>query len=222
MTRNSLLDIDVHWQFVSSGTNCPLPKTTQCPIKLKKLIDDEEHTADDVNTRISFDTLYTILDNIVSDPSNDFVDRSEYEYTLRPAQFVTKTVIYANTETKGLNLKKSRGKFNNSLKSVLSDEDLRAAIELATCEYEPLKKRDTRSTNQAAIKVQGKLVSRTLNIVVFVTKQRKKKRQAIQSIQIEKTQKKQKKNFRFKINSLLVQIFSPIITEKKSSNITKI
>ena len=149
--------------------------------------------------------MFNILDNIVSDTTNDFVGRSEHYYALRSSEFVTKAVVYANTATKDVNVKKSRDRFNNALKPILSDKDLVAFVKIVTCEYEAFPVNRRRPEQSAGVKVQGRLVVRTLNIVVMVTRQKKKK-QAAPPIQLESNQKMKKKDnyFRFKIDPLQV------------------
>ena len=99
------------------------------------MIDDDEYSKDDVNTKMSFRTLTDILHNIVDGSTNSFFIRDEFSYDLNPSQFVTGTTIYGITSTDDTNIdfqKSKQSRINNALKPIKDDDDLRAAINLSS------------------------------------------------------------------------------------------
>ena len=110
MTRSQNLDIFIHWQFVGSGRMEPKPKTSQFPVELKDLIDDEVYCETDINAKMRFEMVAEMLSDIVNDATHFSSDT--HFFTLCHAQFKsTKTAIF------GVTLKEDNINFSSSKSS---------------------------------------------------------------------------------------------------------
>ena len=61
MTRNSKLDIYIHWQTVSPKMKIPKVWAANYPVKLKDMIDPEVYHQDDVDSQMTLDQLKEML-----------------------------------------------------------------------------------------------------------------------------------------------------------------
>jgi hypothetical protein len=225
MATTNQLDIFICWQFVGSGQHSIDPRTSKSASELKPMIDDDEYSKDDVNTKMSFRTLTDILHNIVDGSTNSFFIRDEFSYDLNPSQFVTGTTIYGITSTDDTNIdfqKSKQSRINNALKPIKDDDDLSAAINVAKRIYEVTPEQPNTRNKNTKRKVVVKVISRQLNLIVMVTKKKLKRVATKVTPHHIVTTTKKKKQSQPKINSFVVDIYSPIVRIKEANNISKL
>ena len=221
MTRSRKLDIYIHWQTVSPKIKIPKVRAANYPVKLKDLIDPEIYHQDDVDSRMTFDQLKGMLISVINDEKH-FSTNNNYIASFYPAQFMPKTAIYGllSTEQKIDFESSSQLKINRALNPILDDVNWEQAINASKKLLKPVKA-DASKRNKVIF------LGRRLDIVVLVTLGKlmvPKKRKATPTIAIESTTatKKAKKKeatpsyFRFKIESLQIDVFPPIVLEEQS------
>ena len=221
MTRNSKLDINIHWQTVSPKIKIPKVKATNYPVKLKDMIDPEVYHQDEVEYRMTFNKVKEMLTSVVNDEKH-FSTGDNYIASFYPEQFMPKTAIYgvlSAEEEIDFELS-SQIKINRALKPILSDNNWKQALNSAKKLLKPVRNK----------KVKATVLGRRLDIVVLVTLGKliiPKKRKATPTIGpegsivvIKKTKKTTSSYFRFKVDYLQIDIFPPIVSEEQSSSKT--
>ena len=222
MTRNSKLDIYIHWQTVSPKMKIPKVKATNYPVKLKDMIDPEVYHQDKVEYGMTFDKVKEMLTSVVNGEKHVSTG-DNYIASFYPEQFMPQTTIYGviSAEEEIDFESSSQIKMNQALKPILSDNNWKQALNSAKKLLKPVRNKRAKAT----------VLGRRLDIVVLVTLGKliiPKKRKATPTIGpegpiivIKKTKKKTTPSyFRFKVDYLQIDIFPPIVSEEQSSSKT--
>ena len=219
-TRSTILDVFVHWSFLAPNSSpTPNPKVSRMPTNLKEMLHtytNEAFLEGEVTTKMTLSKLQNLLQKVVSD--KDHFCQDQYTYVLDSNRFHTKTTIYGITSTEACihfegECKLSANLINRELQPIKTEKDWKNAINAA---QEIIVTPPAPSTSTRRRKTTPILQNRILHVVVLATKHKvkttSKKKRPTPSLhsELQPKKKKQHDHFRFKVDSLLVEIHSPI------------